>query len=418
MLFCLVIAIAVITATAAMHEQQQQISGEISSLQSQQVQGQEMMVAEVKTQDGQMQKVILGSKEDLQKLNLKEGDQVSVQGSQTQFQGQSALQARQVRSNGEQVQIKPQAGNGEQKQGNGNGNGEQPMQPSQQIQGRISEMQTKTVDGQEQMFAKVQTQDGQTVDVMLGSPDQLEKLNLQQGAQVSVQGQTALQASQIRSNGEQVQIQQKAGNGEGNGESQQQVQGKITKLHTQIVAEVETQDGQTKQVILGSQEELQKLSLKEGDQISIQGSQTRFQGQSAIQARQVRSNGEQVQIQPPQKSGNGEPQKQGNGEQQKPGNGNGEQKQQVQGKISRLQTQLIEGQAMVVAEIETQDGQKQQVLLGSPDQLQKLDLKEGAQIRVQGSQAQVQGQSVLKASEVRSGDQQVKIEHKQPGSSR
>lgn len=88
--------------------QQRQVRGEITRLQTQRINNQRMMVAEIETQDGRTQQVILGSPDQLGRLDLQEGDSISVQGSPTRFQGKSAIQADQIRADGQQVRIRPQ----------------------------------------------------------------------------------------------------------------------------------------------------------------------------------------------------------------------------------------------------------------------------------------------------------------------
>lgn len=360
----LVAGLVLVMTVGAYAEQQQQqqqqmrqVQGEITSLQTQNVNNQQMMVAEVETQDGQTMQVILGSPDQLRRLDLQEGDQIQAQGSRTQFQGQSALRAQQIRANNQRVRIQQQGGMMQQQQGRRMG---------QQQQGGFqpSLIQANNLIGKEVMSQQDESLGTIEELVLHADQSQIQYAVLSAGEALDMQGQICLvpwKEFEVQGEQEQVEVmllmdqsqlmnlpnyeendwqnasmedvsaeieqhfgQQQGGMQQGQmqgrqrqqpmggrmqqqqqGSQMQQVQGQITSLQRQqinnqqqIVAEIETQDGQTKQVILGSPDQLGQISLLPGDQISVQGSQTQLQGQSAIQARQIRANNQQIQIQP------------------------------------------------------------------------------------------------------------------------
>lgn len=87
----------------------------------------------------------------------------------------------------------------------------------------------------------------------------------------------------------------------------------------------------------------------------------------------------------------------------------------VSGEIDQLRKIRLRDneQPCVVARVRTDEGRTARILLGTQQQLSRLDLQPGDRISVRGRVGRVNDRSLLVANQVRSGDQQVRVEFKQ-----
>ncbi len=155
------------------------------------------VVAQIKNSQGRKAEVCLGPQDKLSKLNLSNGDQVSVEGVLMRKDGQLKLLASRVASNGQSVTHKLT---------------KRPM--LNRVKGeltRLSEAKSKRGDGIF-LIGKIKTDNGSKT-VHFGPKKQLSKLNLSEGDDVnvitrtgSVSGKKATLALQVSANDETVKI--------------------------------------------------------------------------------------------------------------------------------------------------------------------------------------------------------------------
>lgn len=170
-------------------------------------------------------------------------------------------------------------------------------QKARQIQGTIQDMRTINIQntGQQEVVARVKTQEGRTARVNLGSAQTVQQLGLQQGDQIAVQGRRGtiddkpfLFAENIQAKGQQVQVQrQKAA-------SLERFSGQIEQTRTvnvgnaqHLLAQVSLDNGQSILVNLGSADDLQKANLSQGQQVQLLAKPANIQGKTALLAKSI-----------------------------------------------------------------------------------------------------------------------------------
>ena len=188
--------------------QQKQVSGQVLSSKSVQVrqQGQNVgknMVVMLETQDGQRVIVDLGPSKNLQDVNIQQGDQISARGQLVRIGDRPVLLAEQVRAQGQNRQVQRQQ--------------QAMMQQTKQMTGQIKRMKEVHFRGTQQtnQVVLLETQQGRQLAVDLGSTQNLQDLNLQEGAQIQVKGEPVrigdrivLLANRLKVNGQTVRISQ------------------------------------------------------------------------------------------------------------------------------------------------------------------------------------------------------------------
>jgi len=178
----------------------------------------------------------------------------------------------------------------------------------------------------------------------------------------------------------------------GNGFQRRRVSGEIQQAKkvqlpgiedAMLVGVIAGDDGQTYLVNFGPASQLQKLDLKSGERISVNGEVYRGYHRPLLLAERVRYQGKRVPIEAFEDL---EPQH-----------------EQIQGELTKLQKVQIPGMkgAMLVGLVKTKQGQQVIVNLGSSEQTGELDLEEGTQVRMQGEGFEVGEQRVLFANQVR-----------------
>lgn len=182
----------------AQQRRQTRITGQIQDITRKSLMGLEgrQVFAKIQTQQGRTVRTLLGPQQNLQQLDLQEGDQVTVIGRRGTINDRSVLIAQRIQSNGQSVQVQSQA-----------------LRQAQlkRYSGTIQQTRTISIQGQDQSFlvAKVQLdQQGQTVPVIFG-PRQELGTSLNQGQQISILASTGqlnnkrvLVANQFSKNGQ------------------------------------------------------------------------------------------------------------------------------------------------------------------------------------------------------------------------
>lgn len=198
------------------------------------------------------------------------------------------------------------------------------------IEGRVVELRTLQVQGQQdqQVIATIRTQQGQTVLVDLGSAPNFRDQNIQvqqgdqislQGYQATHQGQPLIVATQFQTQqGQQVQLdqgQRQAQQVYGIERGQQQMQqglisGRVTDARdVQIegvsnehrLVRLQTREGRQVVVDLGPEDQLNDLSVQQGDWLAVRGQIGQINNRPVIFAQQVANivtidrSGEQIQ---------------------------------------------------------------------------------------------------------------------------
>jgi hypothetical protein len=184
-------------------------------------------------------------------------------------------------------------------------------QALRRISGQVADLRAiRLTGGDQQHIAKVQTHNGQTVPVLLGSAEQLSQLELQNGDQITVWGTGArindrpvFAARRIQSGEQRVTVSTQPGR------NLRRVRGQIASLRTTTfrgrdqqfqVARVELEGGPDRTVILGPQSRLEDLNLQQGDQVQLLARPGRLNDQPALIAQQIRAKDRTVQIEQPE----------------------------------------------------------------------------------------------------------------------
>ena len=173
------------------------------------------------------------------------------------------------------------------------------------VRGTIRNTRTVTMfEGDEALIATIETDSGEPTRVCMGSKDRLDRLDLQKGDRVIIDGHRALlndqrivMADRVWANGESVGLSRR--------ESLESVQGEVVSMRTTsfrnrdgeyVVARVRTRDDDEHIVNLGPKERVAQLDLREGDRILVMGYPGRINEQEALIARQLNANDQTIQI--------------------------------------------------------------------------------------------------------------------------
>jgi hypothetical protein len=158
------------------HRGNYRVHGELSRLKSIYLldEDQPHVLAKIDPGDGRRIPVDLGPRSDLGRLNLGEGDRLTVTGYESRINNRRMLMATTLESEyGQRVTINRHEG-----------------QPRQMIDGRVLSVRTANTgrSAESSMLARVQTDDGRVVQLDLGPADEARDLNISHGDEVSVLG--------------------------------------------------------------------------------------------------------------------------------------------------------------------------------------------------------------------------------------
>lgn len=181
-------------------QRRESLTGKIQNLRSQSMAGMDSknVFARIKTEEGRTATVCLGSQNKLKKLDLGEGDQITVEGVRGRVNDRTVLMARKITSGDEEVQVEMQD-----------------SRRMKRVRGEVvSKRNAKFRNQDEQhVVAKVRLISGKQETVNLGPKSKVEKLELSQGDDVSmlvrpgrVNGQPALIAEQVSSGDQSIEV--------------------------------------------------------------------------------------------------------------------------------------------------------------------------------------------------------------------
>ena len=415
------------------------VQGTISEIRNVQLPGQDeaWTVARVKTHDGETKTVLLGPPQRLQRLNLQPGDEITVQGMVAGSRERGLIAAQRIESGGQTISF-ARSFQFDQDQTFGYEEPQEEMggQPGmramkREVEGTISDIRPVRMPGQDQTFliASVQTPEGDTKTVLLGPEDRVQRLDLKPGDHVSVQallapghGRGIFAAQRIQSNGRSVTLARTFMGDDGFGGSDQQqmasgrgygrtVEGTITQLRTVnlpeqdqpwVVAGVQTPDGRTTTVLLGPEQRLRQLDLKEGDDIFVRGVVAGAQGRGLFAAQRVESGGKAVTMAGAMQMPEGQVYGYADDQMSDQDGAMRSVSRHVSGTITDVRTVNLPGQdqAWMIAKVEQPDGGTCTVLLGPEDRVKQYDVQPGDRVNVDGFIAGSRERGVLAARRV------------------
>lgn len=178
---------------------EQHVTGEIVELYQQHLNGEPNVFAVLRTYPGGMVRAHLGPMHRVFRLNLDEGDQISLVGHFDNVSSRRVLVADQIMANGEFVALNrppyPQPGYSESHW--------QPQPVS--IDGEIESLHVRSIDGREHLWARLETDGGRTLTVDLGPRSNFFNVELDEGDDITVfgekqqlGGESAFRALQVR----------------------------------------------------------------------------------------------------------------------------------------------------------------------------------------------------------------------------
>jgi hypothetical protein len=182
----------------------QRVHGNVTQTREIELPGMEdrMMVGMVKTDQGQQSLVCFGPREDLENVQISQGQPLTIEGPVFHIGGKKLVLAQRLRADGQTVDINQQFR--PEKQGN-----------SQQVRAQIMETRQIELPGisKQLMVALVKSDQGRNFLVCLGPADRLGDLRLRQGEQISTQGpcfrfegHRFVMARQVNANGQTIQV--------------------------------------------------------------------------------------------------------------------------------------------------------------------------------------------------------------------
>ena len=148
------------------------MKGEIQNLRKQSLTGSDdrSVMAKLKTEEGRTATVCLGPQKQLSRLNLNEGDQVTIEGVRSRIDDKDVVLARRVTANGDSI------------------TNQLPRREQwQQLAGEIRSLRKIRGQGRDQqhLVAEIRA-DGRTRSIDLGPENELQPLDLREGDQVTV----------------------------------------------------------------------------------------------------------------------------------------------------------------------------------------------------------------------------------------
>lgn len=158
----------------------------------------DVVVAKLRTQNGKDVSVYLGAVERVSQLDIQQGDQITVEGVKSKINDEPFIIARRV-STGDQSITNPMPR----------------QQGLRRCEGEIASLRTEKFKGRDGQYlvARLETDQGRTRTVNLGRKDKLERLDLQEGDQITalvrsgrVGGEQALIAQLVRANDRTVDV--------------------------------------------------------------------------------------------------------------------------------------------------------------------------------------------------------------------
>lgn len=221
------------------------------------------------------------------------------------------------RSQGEQRMSSRQQSSPQQQRDQGDRRSMQASQDKQQkeqvhqLSGEIRD--TKKIrmhEGNKQfIIARIRTDEDRTARVLLGSEEQLSRLDIQDGDRIDVRGrrgrvndQWVLVADSVKSGNNQIRVQFEMKN-----KPIRRYQGEVLQTRTTrfrghdgefLIAQLQCDDGQTKVVNLGPKEKFSDMNIRDANEVSLLATPGKVNGREALIAEQVSVDGQTVKIKP------------------------------------------------------------------------------------------------------------------------
>ncbi len=155
------------------------------------------------------------------------------------------------------------------------------------------------------------------------------------------------------------------------------------------LAKIETEDGKRLAVCLGTEQELSKLKLSEGDKIEVRGRKARVNDRTVLMAQQVTHDGTTVSPETQQRS----------------------KMKRVKAEVKSTRTVKFRNadEPHLIARVETQRGKTETVNMGPKSKFSNVDIEEGSQVKLLVRQGRINGQEALIAQEVNFDGQTIKL---------
>jgi antitoxin component of MazEF toxin-antitoxin module len=193
------------------------------------------------------------------------------------------------------------------------------QQQQVRVRGEIQKLRTMNLDGQQALVATLQTDQGDSQRVCLKPKDQVSQLDLQQGDRITAEGRRdrvndrrVVMARSVTIDGQTVNLRSEQGSQFGRKQGSRSIRGEIVSKRTTtlddrdgrfVLARVHTDEGETKTVNLGSEQELKQLGLQSGDRITVQGHRAKPRDEADFVARQISAGDQTVRVGQAQSTG-------------------------------------------------------------------------------------------------------------------
>lgn len=176
------------------------------------------------------------------------------------------------------------------------------------------------------------------------------------------------------------------------------------------------EDGRRVVADLGPKRNLDRFSLSRGDRIQLRGERAIIDGRSVFLTRQIRLDGQTIQIQR-----QGEWAQRGSQRQESRGQSATEQRRtsmdtyELSGRVDGFRTVKLRNHRGTSSEhslirVRLENGQEAVVDLGTRKSLEDLELQKGDRIRIQGHRGTIDGRTVLMANQIRVGEETFNIQ--------
>ncbi|GAA5511033.1 PDZ domain-containing protein [Novipirellula caenicola] len=184
----------------AANRSQETVTGKILQLRSETIVGidEPCVIARIRSEDNWPAKAVLGPKSQIERLNLGEGDEITVTGRKGRVNDRSMLLASTVSSGGDKVTVNlPSSRN------------------AKRVRGELLSMRTAQFRNYDRQFviAEIQCQSGKKATVNLGAKSKVDQLNLSEGDELrlivrpaKVNGEPAMVADEVMANGKSVNV--------------------------------------------------------------------------------------------------------------------------------------------------------------------------------------------------------------------
>lgn len=408
---------------ASSSSKRQSISGKITKTKRVTLPNSKHLLVSVDGNNTSISSVDLGPAAKLDELDLEEGDRIKARGPVVKVGDQKLLLAQHVEANGKSQDIK---------------------RDRRKFKGEIADTKTvQTRDGQKHTMLILSGNNGKKRLIDLGPKDGLD-VQFENGDQVTVQGAPAklqdrhlVLAESVTINGETTEIDRRGqnenesrtttaqastsnrNNDRGKNQRSQSVRreksvtGEIVDTREATVrgkrrqmARIETDNGDEIVLDLGPAKKI-RTQLDKGDQVTARGIAVRANDQRILIARELKRDGETIQIASTRSSQNADAERRRQVRSQR----------SVTGEVMTTRSVSIRGQKRLLANIETDQGDEVVVDMGPASELNGFRVSKGDELNARGIPVKANDQRVLVAMRLESGDKSVTLKRRSSPSS-